>query len=208
MLGNVSIDAFADELEKIAKEVPTSEALEKAEEILKPGDILATRPRGSYLRSMGKGHILLRPLLVALQGTPYTHTSLYVGDGKVIDAAEWKGKAKVHSVPLEKFVERYRFKVLRVSDATLAEKKDAVEWAKKQVGKAYDTAGLIRLALPVAKSKVKERVRQEKLKALICSQLISNAYPNQSFGASRKIEHVRPVDIQKSRHTKTVAVVK
>lgn len=200
-MNSVSMAAFAHEVEKIAKVILMSSEVEGVKNNLQPGDVLATRPRKS-----GIGGTLLHAGLALFQGTPWTHVALYAGKGKVVNTGTWNGKTSTQIVPLEEFIDRYKFKILRVK-ASLAERLNAIKWAKSQVGKDFKYTGLVRLALPVASSKTMKRIRQENLSSLICSQLISNAYPNQNFGAHRAIQHVRPVDIQKSHLTKTVAEV-
>jgi cell wall-associated NlpC family hydrolase len=123
VLPEAMLDAFVQELEKLA--APVVEDRQELERLLKPGDILYTRPR--------KVEGLLDKAFYALesrfQGSPHTHVGLYAGNGKVVDAGEWdKGKSKsiaVHKVPLKKFIDRYYFKVLRVSTPSSV-KKDAV----------------------------------------------------------------------------------
>lgn len=193
-----TIAAFADELEKIADDtIQNSEELKK---VLKPGDILLTKPR----KLKGIHHKILRPLLKAFQGgSEYTHAALYAGDDKVIDSGLWKGKAKVTAIPLSTYTDRYKFKILRVSDAAKKETRDAVDYAKEQIGKPFSILKMMRLALPTG-STTEPRKRQE-LDKLFCSELIANAYHRQNFAAHKKIQHVRPVDLHKSPLTKTVA---
>jgi len=196
-----TLEAFAEELEKLAslRVVKDHPELEK---LLKPGDILATKPKDEFLKKGPLRHKLLRPLLTTFQGVDHTHVGMYVGDGRVVDAGEWRGKAKVTSVPLSTYLKRYDLKVLRVN-ATNSEKKDAVGFAKEQVGKPFSLKKMIRLALPVSKDN--ERVREE-ADSVFCSELVANAYGSKGFGSGRLSKHVRPVDIQKSSLTKTIAV--
>ena len=198
VLPEAMLNAFAEELEKLA--APIIEDRSEIEKVLKPGDILATRPKDSFLKGKLQ-HRLLRPLLVAFQGTDYTHVGLYAGNGKVIDSGLWKGKARVTEVPLDTYADRYDFKVLRVK-ATPSEKRDAVAFAKEQLGKPFSLSKMIRLALPVSKDQGRQR---EDVSSLFCSELIASAYPNTLFGSGRRSSHVRPVDIQRSPLTKTVA---
>jgi uncharacterized protein YycO len=194
--------AFKEELEKIA-DYPVYKDLENVEKKIKPGDILVTRPRPEFMK--GKLlHKLVRPFLVGFQGTEFTHSGMHIGDGKVIDAGIWRGKPQVSTVPLKQYAKRYDFRVLRVK-ATPTEKKEAVEYAKDQVGKPFSMKKLLRLALPVSESRVnRERQSPDKL---FCSELIANAYPSKYFAAHRNIEHVRPVDLQKSPLTRIVSEV-
>jgi uncharacterized protein YycO len=194
VLPYVMIEALADELQKIA-DVDHKEV----ERVLRPGDILVTKPKNLK----GLHHKMFRPLLKAFQGTEYTHAALYVGDGKIVDSGLWKGKAKVTKVGLKNYIDRYNVKVLRVREATKSEIKDAVDYAKGEVGKPFSTLKMLRLALPTGSTKL-PRSRQE-LGKLFCSELVANAYPEQNFAAGKHIQHVRPVDLQKSPLTKTVA---
>lgn len=195
------LGAFADELVKLADYAVTGD-LAEAERAMKPGDILATQPRQERLDRLGFGHKLLRPFLRHIQGTDYTHIGMYIGDGKVIDSQE-RG---IKTTPLAAYDKDFGFRVLRV-DATPAERRDAVEYAKKQVGKPFNTFGMLRLALPVYRSETGRhgpRERQDAAESLFCSQLVANAYPGQPFSAGKKIHHVRPVDIQRSPLTRIV----
>lgn len=201
MLPPETLEAFAEELEKLAS-VKVVDDRKELEKLLKPGDILATKPKDEFLAKGALRHKLLRPLLTSFQGVDHTHVGLYVGDGRVVDAGEWRGKARVTSVPLSTYLNRYDLKVLRVN-ATSGEKKDAVGFAKEQVGKPFSLKKMIRLALPVSKNNKRAR---EEAESMFCSELVANAYATKGFGAGRLSKHVRPVDIQKSPLTKTVAV--
>lgn len=200
------VHSLTEELEKIALRFPVTSDVDDLKDQIKPGDVLITKPRWQHLKTEGPHHMLLRAALVTFQGTPWTHTALYVGNGQVVDPAQWKDKTAVHLVDLADFSKRYHFRVLRV-DATPKQRANAIAWAKEQVGKDFDIPHLVRMAFPVKKDH-RQRLREENLKAMICSQLISNAYPNQNFGKGRHIANVRPVDILKSSLTKTVAEFK
>lgn len=203
MLPPKTLEAFAEELEKLAS-IKVVEGPRELENLLKPGDILATKPKDDFLRKGPLRHKLLRPLLTMFQGVDHTHVGLYVGDGKVVDAGEWGGKSRVTSVPLNTYLKRYDLKVLRVK-ATAGEKRDAVDYAKEQVGKPFSLKKMIRLALPVSKDNKRSR---ESAKSMFCSELIANAYATKGFGEGRLTKHVRPVDIQRSPLTKTIAITR
>ncbi len=198
MLSPATFQAFVDELVKLG-EVETKEI----EKVLRPGDVLVTKPRPEFMK--GKPiQKLLRAILTRAQGTEYTHSGMYVGDGKVIDSGFWADKKEVVKVPLDRYADRYAFRVLRV-DATNAQKQDAVDYAKKQVGKPFSVLKMIRAGLPSKKTEPRQR---EALESMFCSELIANAYPAQPFAATRKIRHVRPVDLQRSPLTSIVGELK
>jgi uncharacterized protein YycO len=202
----VMLEAFANELEKIgaAKAIDDPKELEK---ILKPGDILYTRPKNIDKLT----HKAFYALESSIQGSPYTHVGLYVGDGKIVDAGSWrKGQGdstmKVHEVPLSKFTDRYSFKVLRVA-ASSAKKRDAVAYAKKQVGKEFNLKGMFRLILPF-KGQADNRDRKDAAESFFCSELVANSYNGVNIAKERHLHHVMPGDIAKSPLTKTVAEYK
>ena len=174
--------------------------------ILKPGDILYTKPRDiEKLR-----HRMFYAIEKRVQGSPYTHVGLYAGNDKIIDAGAWrKGKEdtmKVHEIPLQKFLDRYEFKVLRVK-ATAAQKREAVEYAKDQVGKKFNVKGMLRLLLPF-KGQAENRDRKDAAESFFCSELVANAYGSTNIAKDRHLHHVWPGDIAKSSLTKTVAEYK
>lgn len=187
-----SVHAFSDELVKISSAVDP-EALAALRKKLKPGDILVAGVRSGGIEALsGK-------MLSAFQeGTPYFHSALYAGNGKIVDARLGKG---VHHTDLDTFADRYALRALRV-DASPAEKSDAVAYARKQVGKDYNLLGTLLQALPARKGDGPRK--RERVDALYCSQLISNAYHTVSLAKARHIGDVRPVDLQKSTNTKII----
>lgn len=200
------LEAFASELEKIgqAKSIENPEQLEK---ILRPGDILYTKPRKIDKLT----HKAFYAIESRVQGSPYTHVGLYVGDGKIVDAGAWrKGQSdpsmKVHKVPLKQFTDRYSFKVLRV-DTSSADKREAVDYAKKQVGKDFNLKGMLGLIVPF-KGKAESSERKDAAESLFCSELVANAYHGVNIAKDRHRHHVWPGDIAKSPLTRTVAEFK
>ena len=203
MLPEATLDAFVHELEKLA--APVIEKREELEKVLKPGDILYTKPK----KIDKLHHRIFYAVESRIQGSPHTHVGLYAGNGKVIDAGAWtKGEDSamaVHKVPLKKFTDRYQFKVLRV-DAPKSVKEDAVEFAEDQVGKTFNTRGMLRLVLPFqGKAGKEDRKRQAEADSFFCSELIANAYHEVGLAKAKKLKHIMPGDIAKSRLTKTVA---
>jgi uncharacterized protein YycO len=203
VLPQAMLDAFVHEIEKLA--APVLEDRKELEKVLRPGDILYTRPK----KIDKLHHKVFYAIESRIQGNPHTHVGLYAGNGKVIDAGAWtKGddsSMAVHKVPLKKFTDRYQFKVLRV-DAPVSVKKDAVEFAEGQVGKTFNTRGMLRLVLPFkGKAGKKDRERQAEADGFFCSELIANAYHDLGLAKDKKLKHIMPGDIARSRLTKTVA---
>lgn len=205
-LPTAMLDGFADELEKIGK-AKSIEDPEHLERILRPGDILYTKPRKIDKLT----HKAFYAVESRIQGSPYTHVGIYVGDGKIVDAGSWRKGGKdssmaVHKVPLKEFTDRYSFKVLRV-DTSKADKQEAVDYAKKQVGKDFNLTGMLRLVMPF-KGKAENSERKDAAESLFCSELVANAYHGVNIAKDRHRHHVWPGDIAKSPLTKTVAVFK
>ena len=188
-------------------EVETHDHIDDVRKVLQPGVMLYTKPRkidGLKLKAF-------YALNSAVQRSPYTHVGMYVGDDKVVDAALWKsprtgsGSTKVHLLPLSRVVDRYDFKVLRV-DASRAQRARAVDYAKDQVGKDFNTHGMIRSVLPFReKATSKNRSQAEGKEEFFCSELVANAYADVNIASKKALEHVVPRDIERSKKVKTVA---
>lgn len=171
-------------------------SLKELQAQLKPGDILLTRAVKPTIMSR---------LVSAVQGSEYGHASLYAGNGQVVDTRVNEGVFKTRlSEVYNKWGGGRDIRVYRpaVSDEDRAK---AVEKAKSYVGTPYDRLGALRLVLPAAKNK---GVDAGKRTALICSQLITQAYPDLNVALKKHRDHVMPVDIAKSPLTKLVAELK
>lgn len=177
---------------------------------IRVGDIFYTRPRSMKGKSLASKIFYKAESLY--QGSPYTHTGLYVGGGKVVDAGFW-GKSKdngedsrVHLVDLATFKDRYNFKVLRVN-ASSKERREAAQWAKKQVGSDFNTSGVIKMVLnPFKGGASRNRKRKVDNAEFFCSELVASAYaPHTGLATSRKLKHVLPGHIFRSPNTKTIA---
>ena len=201
-------NGFVSELFKLAsRDYKTFETVEEAKKVLKKGDIIVTQPM--HPEDMPLLHKVLRTGLVHYQGTPWTHSGLYDGEGGVIESG---GKAAfkehktngVAKIPLKKFMEYYQVRVLRPK-ATKKDKEDAVAYAKSRIGASFNLSGMLSNALPTSSRENPrgKRLRQDVMD-LHCSQLVANAYPNLPFARSKHLHHVKPVDIQKSPLTKIV----
>lgn len=197
--------AFADELVKIA-EHKTFQDVDALKRELKPGDILYTKPR----KIEGLGYKAFYAIEKRIQGSPYTHVGLYVGDGQVVDAGAWKSpkgesSASVNLIPLQRMADRYNFKVLRVK-APPKVRQEAADYARQQVGKDFNLKGMLRLALPFkGRPEAKERLRRDLAESFFCSELVSGAYSDVGIAKAKHLHHVWPGDIHRSPLTKTVA---
>jgi len=176
---------------------------------LKVGDILYTKPHSIEDESLASR--LFYKAESIYQGSKYTHTGLYVGDGKIVDAGVWgKGKkrdTKVHLVDLADYKKRYDFKVLRIK-ASAKEKIEATKWAKGQIGRDFNTSGIVKMVVnPLKRESGKARERKiGRESSFFCSELVASAYaPHVRLAAKKKLKHILPGDIFRSPSTKTVA---
>lgn len=211
-INQTTLIAFADELVKLAAEASKPlviNDLKELQEHLKPGDIINTAVRPGH---EGKWKLFVRASQW-LQKTPYTHSAMYVGDGKIVNMGTYnngdidaRSKAPIVMQPLEVLKKHYDFKVLRPIRATWAERKNAVEWMKQQQGKLTSMWKIVRLGiLPDKLSPARERAEPQ---TSTCSELVANAYPGQPFAKGKDAVSVKPVDIEKSPLTKTVLIFK
>jgi uncharacterized protein YycO len=203
------LDAFADELVKISEAVPEGE-LERLKKLLKPGDILYTKPRD--IKSSGLFSRAFYGIEKRIQGSEHTHVGLYAGDEKVIDAGSLgtrkDSKLGIHEVPLKRYLNNYQFKVLRVKASPKA-RQEAVEYAKSHVGKDFNIKGMLRLIFPFkSESEQGERERKDAAESFFCSELVANSYGGLNIAKGKKLKHIWPGDIARSSLTKTVTETK
>lgn len=170
--------------------------LKNFESRLKPGDILLTRAVHPTMMSR---------IVSAVQHSEFGHSSIYAGNGKVIDTRTDKGVFETTLPEVYKKwgggreIRAYRPKI----DAEA--RHEAIEKAKDFIGTPYDMKGALRLLLPAGANK---GLDDAKKKAVICSQVVIHAYPHLNFAASKNRDHVLPADIANSPLTKRVAELK
>ena len=88
-------------------------------------------------------------------------------------------------------------------------RQDAADYAKAQVGKAFNMRGMLRLVLPFkGKPEERDRLRKDLNESFFCSELAVNAYEGQNLAKDKSFKHVMPADIYRSPLTKTVAELK
>jgi len=159
----------------------------------KPGDIVFTRAvePGLYSR-----------LVSARQGSNFGHSALYLGGGKVIDTTIGDG---VHFTTIDKLRKYERGRDIRmVSPRVTDEERDAaISIAKSYIGTPYSMKELSGVLIRAGKN-VHDKALDEKKDALICSQLITRAYPDLNVAPDKYRDHVMPVDIDRSNATKRI----
>jgi uncharacterized protein YycO len=199
-------DGLFDELMKIAETAKVEQALASPEPTvarlkarLKAGDVLFTAPIRSQMHS-AFGKYVFKPLSRLVQRTDYGHSSLYVGNGRVIESRIGEG-TKTRS--LREVARTNNIVAMRPSLPT-SEKRKAISFAKKQNGKAYDMKALASTLSPFRKRR--EGRNPEEAKSHICSALIANAYARRKFSDSSRLT-TKPIEIMKSPHLKPVAAL-
>jgi uncharacterized protein YycO len=192
----VSVSAFVDELTKLAtKEYDNAADMKKD---LQVGDILLTS---------AKKPSLLGHLVSLRQGTPFGHSALYAGNGKVIDTRTQEGVFKTTLKEIHESWGGGRSIMVLRPRATDEQKQQAVEKAKEYIGTPYDMKGVARLILP-AKGNEKDEGLTKKREAIFCSQLITRAYPDLQFAKTKYRDHVMPVDFARSSLTQRVGILR
>lgn len=169
---------------------------------LEPGDILLGHRRAKT----GPADWMTASVIEAVQGTPYGHAAMYVGNGQVVHAHRTLPVAGVHRFPLKDFKDLYDFKAYRVN-APPEVRQEAADFIKKKVGKAYSAlkmyGSLIPRSVGSVKQELEKRTKARDDSEFMCSELIAAAYPSKVF-AGQAIESTKPVDLAKSHHTKLV----
>lgn len=174
------------------------------ESILKPGDILL----GHRKVLSGPSDWLTAKVIEKVQGTPFGHSAMYIGDGQVVHAHKSLPKPGVTKIPISKFQKLYDYRAYRVK-ATPKETADAVSFISDAVGREYSMKNLFKALFP-EKAKPGEKAKRIAARLspeFMCSELIAAAYPGQVF-AGKAVESTRPVDFARSSHTKLVTEVK
>lgn len=168
--------------------------------MLKPGDLLFTKPR---LKSLHQR--LRRKAWVEIpQGEAFGHIAIFAGGGQVIESQLGRG---VITVPIDEYFKKNEVKVFRVQGG---DGEKAAKIAKRFVGKGYDMKQAIRAWLaprkrPDDKSDVKIKKQLPKsMNKLFCSTVIVGAYPNIALSSSKHPFDILPVDIMRSPLTTEV----
>ena len=139
-----------------------------------------------------------------IQGTPYTHTAVYAGNGKVYEIERIDGRATVRAIPLSQMFKKNKLRADRpgVSKAT---KDKALKYIESRMGQSVSGS---RFVLNAARTSFGADKSDKKIPTdqLICSNLIADAYKQSGKKLSnRPTRIVRPVDLAASNQTTLVA---
>ena len=202
------VASFYDELEKVSEVVKDyGEAVGR----LQPGDIInmtAHNPKGEK-----------KPPLKALtdkawtvasqtgQGS-YTHTAMYVGGGKIVEARIGEG---VTIKPMAELLKGKSFVILRPKGVSKKDREQAAAFSRSQVGKGYDTTALAVAGagqiFPDSVARLTGHIADNALRKgrdkWQCGELVAAAYAK--VGLTDLPTATSPADIRVSPHLKTLA---
>ena len=179
--------------DKVPMVVPPGEA----EKILRPGDILFTRNKPG---TQSVPLELISGLARKVQKSKLTHSGIYAGHGLCLEAAgDIDSTPQISATPLNKIEKETWWQAYRPQVAA-PERREAVEFAKKQLGKPFNYLGVLKTFTKGDPGEDKEKARNRK--SYFCSELVAAAYPQLVPG--RAISHTRPVDFATSDKTKLV----
>jgi uncharacterized protein YycO len=201
------IAAFYDELEKVSKVV---EDYGEAVGSLQPGDIINMTPH----QPEGEKKTLVKSLTDKAwtaassvgQGS-YTHTAMYVGGGKIVEARIGEG---VTIKPLSDLLEGKSFIILRPKGVSKEDRLRAAAFSKAQVGKDYDTTALAVAGagqiFPDSVAKLTGHIADDALRKgrdkWQCGELVAAAYAK--VGLTDLPTATSPADIRVSPHLETI----
>jgi len=173
---------------------------------LKPGDIIVTKPSD---RSSGDAGGIFAPIISAVTGSPWVHTSVYVGGGKVTHlysgvTDKSRGSLKDMRVRTQslKSVSRLGndFLALRPKVDEKA-KQEAVKRINSLKGTPVDVIGFLRAGfLPGKRNKELKRPDE-----VICTGATAFAYPDIDWRKGKSSLYTRAVDFVKNRKVKEIA---
>lgn len=177
------------------------DVLDQFQKKLKLGDIIVTKPAED-----AKG--FLSGAISKITGSPWTHSGLYLGSGKVVHMYPGiQGKSttgmhglKVHSLKSLRNIDRGLL-ALR-PHASLKKRKQASKFIQNMKDVKFSFSDLLHAGFLPGK---KKNQQPEKIHAAICSGIVALAYPHIDFRKGKSPLHVRPSDFVKSRATKLIA---
>lgn len=154
---------------------------------------------GDVLLFKGKG--IISKLIQKFTHSPYSHAAIYYKDNLLIES-DWGGvqtsgiSTKYHDADYDVF--RYDKKV------SMKQKKNALRFAKSQLGKGYDYGGLLGIGFDILFHK-KRNPFDSKIKYW-CSELVADSYLNARIKTDFRPEtyKVSPGDIANSKYFKKV----
>lgn len=205
-------NSFFDELEKLSaiaprdlpKGVEVKSSFDDFKRELQPGDVFISKPSTPGWKSR---IIAFRQMIGLNANYRWSHSGMYLGDGKVIHASiPASGKPGPSEVRVEHIDDLNKGKL----DLMILKPKVAPTWrtkavsiAKKLEGLAYDSKALIgvTLGLPLGNDPIKDP------EALLCTAVPAIAYPQLEITEEQKSRrHLLPIDLIHSKDfTPTVA---
>lgn len=165
-------------------------------EELKPGDILLGHRRANT----GPADWMTAKVIEKVQGTPFGHAAMYVGNGQVVHAHRTLPKPGVTVFPLDKFQRLYDYRAYRVNLPPKV-RQEAADFVRNAVGKDYSVAKMYGSVIPRDEQDPKNRVKARANSEFMCSELIAAAYPSRVF-EGHTVESTKPVDLAKSTNTR------
>lgn len=146
---------------------------------------------GDVINFKGKGPLSFT--ISKFTNSPYVHSALYIGKGKIIES-HWNG---VQYRDLREYKER-DFDVFRHPTANKLKRANAIIWAQQQVGKKYDYFGLIGIGFSIL-TKKRDNPFDDKDRYW-CSELIADAYLKSKIhlNVNPKTYLVSPGDLAKN----------
>lgn len=140
---------------------------------LEPGDVLVT----TYNAAPKWYSRMFKSLAPTVTGS-YGHTAIYAGDGKAVEVVA--GKEGTRLIGLDNMMSRVNIKAFR-PNAGPEERAAAAEKARGMLGTPYRGLGVLETAAEAIAPGFLRRirgVRDPKDRALLCTELIDNAYGN------------------------------
>src|SRR3972149_10392553 len=131
---------------------------------LEPGDIILSHEVGSNTSG----------IIAAFSGCYWSHTSLYLGDGLIIESI----RTGVHIIPFNEAMDNCNFIVLRCNYLLSSKKKLIIEEAVKFEGEVYDFGSYTQILKKLIGKKDKF---QQNGNSILCSHLVDKIYKNIGF---------------------------
>lgn len=200
MLSHIFWNGFLDEIQKTAAiaqrdlpdGVPISDSFAEFKKKFKPGDVFVSKPDSPGIKSR---IIALRQFVGGNPHYRWSHSGLYLGNGKILHASiplDGEGPSEVREESVDA-LNRGKLDVMILKPkAALDIRKSAISKAKKFLGLPYGTQHLVgvTLGLPLGNDPVEDP------EALLCTAVPAVAYPQLEITKEQKSRlHLLPTDL-------------
>lgn len=155
--------------------------------ILKPGDIILSTTDSIFSR-------LIRWYI----GSDYSHSSIYIGNGKIVHSIALKGVSIADISLLSDFA------VYRYVGLTLTQQNAVRSFCMANIGKKYDWYHILVLAYRILFGKIEEYGGDYCPERYVCLELVTQAYLSIGVGFYSVSDNVLPQHI--ANHNKTVKI--